>query len=238
MPPSLPERYNGSMAKKFLTPINITNLSSDPGSAIDGDIYYNIVSDKLRVYANSTWVDVSGGGGSGVTSITGTANQIDVSASTGAVTISLPNTAVTPTSYGSASAVGTFTVDSKGRLTAASNVAIAIAQSAVTDLTTDLAAKAPLASPTFTGTVSASAINISIADTSTAASHYIVETGSDGVLRPKTLANVQSEVVTNTVIQNTTVSPTSAGSKGVRQITMSTSTPTGGSDGDVWLVYT
>jgi hypothetical protein len=33
------------------------------------------------------------------------------------------------------------------------------------------------------------------------------------------------------------VSPTAAGSNGVRNITMSTSTPSGGSDGDVWLVY-
>ena len=33
------------------------------------------------------------------------------------------------------------------------------------------------------------------------------------------------------------VSPTAAGSKGVRQITISTSAPSGGNDGDVWLVY-
>jgi len=33
------------------------------------------------------------------------------------------------------------------------------------------------------------------------------------------------------------VSPTSAGSNGVRNITMSTSAPTGGNDGDVWIVY-
>ena len=33
------------------------------------------------------------------------------------------------------------------------------------------------------------------------------------------------------------VSPTGAGSNGVRQITISTSAPSGGNDGDVWLVY-
>jgi hypothetical protein len=32
-------------------------------------------------------------------------------------------------------------------------------------------------------------------------------------------------------------SPTAAGSKGVREITMSTSNPSGGADGDVWIVY-
>lgn len=136
----------------------------------------------------------------GVTSLVGTANEVEVSAASGAITISLPatinagttgnaatatslattraialtgdvtgtanfngsasagiastlaNTAVTPASYGSASAVSTFTVDSKGRLTAAGNINIAIAQSAVTNLSTDLSAKSNIASPTFTGT--------------------------------------------------------------------------------------
>lgn len=132
----------------------------------------------------------------GVVSLTGTSNEINVSASTGSVTLSLPdtinadttgsaaslttsraisvtgdvsgsasfngttnasitttlqNTGVAAASYGSASAVGTFTVDSKGRLTVASSEPIAISQSAVTNLTNDLAAKAPSASPTFTG---------------------------------------------------------------------------------------
>ena len=139
------------MAKRFLTPINVLNAASDPVSAVEGDIYYNTTTDKLRIYSNSAWSDVSSGGG--VTSLSGTANQIDVSASTGSVTLSLSNTAVTPATYGSASAVGAVTVDSKGRITTASNTPIAIAQSAVTNLTTDLSAKAPLASPTFTGTV-------------------------------------------------------------------------------------
>jgi hypothetical protein len=42
-------------------------------------------------------------------------------------TISLANTAVTAADYGSASQVGTFTVDAQGRLTAAANAAINIA---------------------------------------------------------------------------------------------------------------
>jgi hypothetical protein len=35
----------------------------------------------------------------------------------------------------------------------------------------------------------------------------------------------------------TVTSPTAAGSKGVREVTMSTSSPSGGADGDMWLVY-
>lgn len=50
------------MAKRFLSIINVTNRASDPGTATDGDIYYNTVTDKLRIYANGSWVDVSSGG--------------------------------------------------------------------------------------------------------------------------------------------------------------------------------
>lgn len=48
----------------------------------------------------------------------------DVTTSAGAVATTLANTSVTPGSFGSATQVPTFTVDSKGRLTAAANVAI------------------------------------------------------------------------------------------------------------------
>lgn len=45
-----------------------------------------------------------------------------------------------------------------------------------------------------------------------------------------------SSITTLGTVTNLT-SPSSAGSSGVRKITMSTSSPTGGADGDVWLVY-
>jgi hypothetical protein len=63
-------------------------------------------------------------GGTGLSSVAGT---------TDTVTINLDNTAVVAGSYGSATAVGTFTVDAQGRLTAAGSSTIAIASTAITD---------------------------------------------------------------------------------------------------------
>jgi len=59
---------------------------------------------------------------------------ITTTVSSNQISIDLDDTAVTAASYGSASAVATFTVDGQGRLTAASDTNIAIATSAVTGL--------------------------------------------------------------------------------------------------------
>ena len=73
-----------------------------------------------------------------------TANTLQISGGTGltssgtgtVITIDLDNTAVTGAAYGGAATVGTFTVDSQGRLTAAANTTISITASQVSDFNT------------------------------------------------------------------------------------------------------
>lgn len=63
---------------------------------------------------------------------------LTATASGQALTINLDNTAVSANSYGSASSVGTFTVDAQGRLTAASSVTINITASQVSNFDTQV----------------------------------------------------------------------------------------------------
>jgi hypothetical protein len=55
--------------KKFLNPINLVNLSSDPSTASEGDIYYNTTSDAVKVYANGAWIAIGSGDGASTSSV-------------------------------------------------------------------------------------------------------------------------------------------------------------------------
>ena len=77
-----------------------------------------------------------GGGGSGTVTNIQTGTGLTGGPITGTGTISLANTAVVAGSYGTASQVSQVTIDAQGRITSASNVTIAIANSAVSGLGT------------------------------------------------------------------------------------------------------
>lgn len=91
---------------------------------------------------------------------------------------------------------GTVTLPSTTSIGNVSSTELGYVDGVTSAIQTQLNAKAPLASPTFTGTVTAATLDLTTAATATTATSYFVETGSDGVVRPKTLANVRTEVVT------------------------------------------
>lgn len=94
------------------------------------------------VGAVATSFDIAGDSGTAQTVTSGTDTVTiaggtalsTVAGATDTITINLDDTAVTAGDYGSASSVGTFTVDGQGRLTAASNAAIQIATTQVTGI--------------------------------------------------------------------------------------------------------
>lgn len=174
------------MPKKFLTPINVVNLSSDPASGTEGDVYYNTVSDKLKIYSNSVWSEI--GQGSTVyyqTTAPSSPNVGDVWVDSDEV-----YTTINPNDYMPKSG-GTFTGEVSG---------ITPTQSAHLTTKSYVDGFMPLSGGTFTGAITSPTVSITTADTATAASHYIVETASNGVIRPKTLANARTEIVTSSSI--------------------------------------
>jgi hypothetical protein len=81
-------------------------------------------------------VAISSGGTNGTVTNIATGTGLTGGPITTTGTISLANTAVTAGSYGTASQVSQVTVNAQGQITSASNVAIAIANSAVSGLGT------------------------------------------------------------------------------------------------------
>jgi len=77
-----------------------------------------------------------GGGSNGTVTLVNTGTGLTGGPITTSGTIALANTAVTAGTYGTASEVSQVVIDAQGRITSASNVAIAISNSAVSGLGT------------------------------------------------------------------------------------------------------
>jgi hypothetical protein len=209
------------MTTRLLNTQRIVNLSSDPISGTSGEVYYNTATNSLKVYTGSSWSNVGGSsfpsqtGNSGkflstngtepswnsVTKTTvGLSNVENTALSTWAGSTNITNLGTISTGTWQGSSISTTH-------TAAKVTSVNGSTGAITGLAT-------LASPTFTGTVTAPTLSLTTADTATAATHYMVETGTDGIVRPKTLANTRTEIVTTAAVNSaaaTTVGTISSG---------------------------
>lgn len=148
-----------------------------------------------------------------------------------AITTTLANSGVSAGTYNNvASEVRPFTVDAKGRLTGiGSPVSINIAQSAVTNLVSDLALKAPLASPSLTGIPTAPTAAVDTNTTQLATTAYVI---NQGYLKSATASSTYLALSGGTLTGKVNTAASAAGGAGFN-LPHGTA-PTSPTNGDVW----
>jgi hypothetical protein len=180
---------------------NIVLTPNGTGKTVLNNPYINGTTDTLAEYI----YDTVGG------AVTGTANQISVTNSDGGntSTIALINTAVTAGSYGSATAIPTFTVDAQGRLTAASTATISTSLSVAADSGTTDTVALGTDTLTFTGGTGLDSVVTNNTITFNIDSTVATLTGSQ-TLTNKTLTSPTINGGTHTAITSLGIRDTSA----------------------------
>lgn len=173
-------------------------------AGVAGKIRYNSSDGAYEGYSAGSWRQFSLSGG---VTLVDTGTGLTGGPITGTGTISIANTTVTAASYGSATQVGTFTVNAQGQLTAAANVTItpsgigAVASVAGTANeitatgTTNVVISLPVAL-TFTGkTVTGGTFNMTAASV---ASDTVTTNTATQTLTNKTLTSPVIATIVNT----------------------------------------
>ena len=201
------------MAKRFLTPLNLSNLASNPATGSEGDLYFNTTDNVVKIYIDGAWTELQGGGGGA--SVIYTANQPDITDLE----------------------VGTIWVDSNAEITSDGNVANLDSYLTIISASSTYATKTELNNINLTSTIntasaaayaSASAytnsqisnINLSsaIQTASAAAVNYLVD-GAPAAL--DTLNELAAALNDNANILDTLLTTTAASGTYITQVSAS-----------------
>lgn len=147
----------GSAALQSTTFFAPATTGSDILSGNGSGGFAAVVVGTGLTYTGGTLSATGGGGGGSVTSVAVASTDLTVSGSpitsSGTFTLDLASTSVTAGSYGAAGSVGTFTVDAKGRLTAAANTPISVTAGQVSGLGSAAFESTTYFAPATTGTL-------------------------------------------------------------------------------------
>jgi hypothetical protein len=212
----------------ILIPVGTTG---ERPAGVAGKMRYNSTDGAYEGYSAGTWRQFSLSGG--VTEVD-TGTGLTGGPITGTGTISLANTTVTAGSYGSATQVGTFTVNAQGQLTAASNVtvtpagigAVASVSGTANEITatgTSIVVLSLPAALTFTGkTVTGGTFSLPIISAISNSGTVTVPTGTDTLVARNTTDTLTNKSISgtgntlsnigNSSLTNSTISGVSLGS--------------------------
>lgn len=171
-------------------------------------VNYSVTNQSVNLYGDSgvTVFGVTANGGGSFSILGGTGLTADATSST--LTVNLDNTAVTAGSYGNAATVPNYTVDAQGRLTAASNTAISILASQVSDLSSNAVTSLTGTANEIAVSASAGAVtlslpaNVTISNNLTVTGNFTVN-GNVTTLNTETLAVEDNIIVLNSNVTGT-----------------------------------